>query len=83
MSDLLTALTVRELLIVLARTEEELRAPRDPARVGARSEIHSDDIPLDRRDETMTAQDRILRELRTRHRCASPSPSHTHRSPAR
>jgi hypothetical protein len=57
------SLTVRELVVELARTEEELRGLRDPARVCAPGE----DL-AERRVETLAAQGRIVRELRHRRR---------------
>ena len=56
-------MTVRELVLALARTEEELRGLRDPARVCARGEDQAE-----RRAETLAAQGRIVRELRHRRR---------------
>ena len=59
----LTSLTVRELVLALARTEEELRGLRDASRVCAPGEDQAE-----RRIETVAAQGRIVRELRIRRR---------------
>jgi hypothetical protein len=56
-------MTVRELVLALARTEEELRGLRDPARVSALGEDQAE-----RRVETLATQGRIVRELRYRRR---------------
>jgi hypothetical protein len=59
----LVSLTVRELVLALARTEDELRGLRDPARVCAPGEDQAE-----HRSETLAAQGRIVRELRLRRR---------------
>ncbi len=56
-----TALTLRELIVALARTEEELRGLRDPGRVCAPIEGQTQ-----RREDTVAIQRQIIRELRLR-----------------
>lgn len=56
-----TALTRRELIVALARTEEALRGWHDPGRVCAPMEGQTR-----RREDTVAIQRQIIRELRLR-----------------